>query len=124
MPKEICGPRLRELGTQADTLRSRLARLDAEDQPIDPPSPEQLTEPRFSIRQMIETGQVADVKDLLRSLVHEISVTDRSSIQPTYRIPAAPTSAGTAVRAQSSSVDLGGHNKNRSPSVRGPHFSI
>ena len=108
MPEEICRPRLRELGTQADTLTSRLARLDAEDQPIDPPSPEQLTELRLSIRQVIETGQVADVKDLLRSLVHEISIIDKSSIQPTYRIPAAPTPPGTVVRAPSALVGAAG----------------
>jgi site-specific DNA recombinase len=108
MPEEICGPRLRELGTQADTLRARLARLDAEDQPIEPPSPEQLSELRRSIRQVIETGQVADVKDLLRSLVHEIRITDKSSIQPTYRIPAAHASVGTAVRAPSSLVGAAG----------------
>jgi site-specific DNA recombinase len=108
MPEEICGPRLRELGTQADTLRARLARLDAEDQPIEPPSPEQLRELRLSIRQVIENGQVADVKDLLRSLVHEIRITDKSSIQPTYRIPTAATPVGTAVRAPSRSVGAAG----------------
>jgi hypothetical protein len=31
---------------------------------------------------------------------------------------------GTAKMQVNDSVDLGGHNKNRSPSVQGPHFSI
>jgi hypothetical protein len=80
---------------------------------------------RDRVAEAIATGDPAPVKILLQSLIHETRVDSRAAIHPIFRVPVGVNPSGDdAGRAPSLSVDLGGHNKNRSAIFVAPILRI
>ncbi|MGH3715474.1 MAG: recombinase family protein, partial [Micromonosporaceae bacterium] len=89
MPQHLCGPRIEALSQQATQLRDRreelLHALDAQPQA---PTEADLAALRAAIRHALTSGEPGAIKRVNDALIHEIRVTARDQIKPTFRIPA------------------------------------
>src|SRR5664280_1470443 len=108
MPEEICGERVKDLGTKATALRARMFELDAgiaEAELVAPTS----AELRQRVQQAVAGGSSALVKSLLQALIREVRVDSREAIHPVFRVPVGGGhQQDDAVRAPSRSVEVSG----------------
>jgi site-specific DNA recombinase len=114
LPEAACAHRIRGLREQSIALGRHRDELDEVfDSPAVPPTPGELSELASRVREAVETGAPAIVKELLRTLIHEIRVESRRAIRPVFRVPEG-TANRKAVRAKVQSVDLLGAYSNHS----------
>jgi hypothetical protein len=107
MPEEICGERVKDLGTRATALRARCLELDSDTTANEfvAPTSVELTELRQRVEEAVAGGSNALVKSLLQALIHEIRVDSREAIHPVFRVPVGGEhQQDNAVRAPSRSV--------------------
>ncbi|MCK9930269.1 hypothetical protein MXD62_24415 [Frankia sp. Mgl5] len=144
MTDALAGSRIEKLTIKIKELQGRRAELvdhlaDDATQPV-PPTAADLTRLSTQIADAIRDGAPATLRRLTDALVAEITVTSRSHIQPTFRIPtqsAAPTggsdigqrgtqpsSDATEVRAIHGSVHPTSINANLNLHVNGPTVSV
>jgi site-specific DNA recombinase len=111
MPEEICGERVKDLGTRATALCARCLELDSgttANEFVAPTSVE-LTELCQRVEEAVAGGSSALVKSLLQALIHEIRVDSRQAIYPVFRVPIGEGQRqDNAVRAPSRSVEVMG----------------
>jgi hypothetical protein len=103
MSEDTCAPRVEKLASQAADLRARRDELGLLlDEAVAPtkPGPDLLDALRDYTRRTIQTHDPDAIRELLYTFVHEVRVTGRHLIKPTFRIPtvhhAIPTQAATA----------------------------
>jgi len=111
MPEEICGERVKDLGTRATALQARCFELDAEMTAADlvAPTSVELNELRLRVEEAVASGSSALVKSLLQALIQEIRVDSRQAIHPVFRVPiGGDHQQDDAVRAPSRSVEVNG----------------
>ena len=109
---DMFGPRVRDLGEQARTLKARRDELEeaADLAAMDPPAQADIDALRTELAQIVANGTDAHRKAAAQAFVHRLVVVEPGVIQPTYLIrggipadPAdnpsqtAPTSASRAV---------------------------
>ena len=89
MPESLCGPRLKALGGQAGTLRTRRQELTETDdtEAVSVPSEADLVALRELVADTVTTGSPAQVKVVLQGLVEEGRVDGRHAIKPIFRVP-------------------------------------
>ncbi len=105
---DVCRKRLDAIASRATDLRGRRSQLllAIEDEP-EAPTPAHLTALRVRIEKALK-GDMNERKALMQALVHEISVTSRASIHPTFRFPSGLTGPDGKVRALARSAPLAG----------------
>jgi Transposase DDE domain group 1 len=111
MPEEICGKRVKDLGTKATALQARMFELDAEIAAAErvAPTSAELSELRQRVEAAVAGGSNALVKSLLQALIHEVRVDSREAIHPVFRVPVGGDhQQDDAVRAPSRSVEAKG----------------
>src|SRR5664280_1179303 len=109
MPEEICGERVKDLGTKATAMRARMFELDAEMTTADlvAPTSAELNELRQRVEAAVAGGSSALVKSLLQALIHAIRVDSREATHPAFRVPVGGGHhEDDAVRAPSRSVEV------------------
>ncbi len=89
LPQSVCGPRVQSLAEKTAQLRDRQRdlqeSLDLAD--LTAPGEEDLAALRAGIREAIDSGPPAVVKQLLEVLIHEVRVESRTSVKPVFRLP-------------------------------------
>ncbi len=110
MPEEICGERVKDLGTKVTALQARMFELDAEMTAAElvAPTSAELSGLRQRVEAAVAGGSSALVKSLLQALIHEIRVDSREAIHPVFRVPGGDHQQDDAVRAPSRSVEVKG----------------
>ncbi len=105
-----CQERITRLRGRIDALQAEERAISQEDQTndSDPLSASEIAAWAESLRQLLASGSAQRRKALLRKLVHELKVTSRQLIEPTYKVPA-------LVRAPGHKVDLARGCVNRLP---------
>ncbi len=86
MPEDLCAPRLRKLHADRDQLRARAQQLRDQlaTNTAAAPDPAALAALRRRIRDVFTRGDGPTRKALLRTLIAEIKVEDRSTIRPFF----------------------------------------
>lgn len=95
------------LGTKVAQLRDRRAELAdlLEQADTEPATPRELQDVREQVLEALDEATDQQRKRLLHALVHDIRVTGRDHIQPTFRVPLHPD---TQVRMLDGSVGAAG----------------
>jgi site-specific DNA recombinase len=111
MSETVAGHRVEALAQTAAALRDRRDQLqtDLDREAPKAPTAEELAALTDVIRQATTTGDTPRLRTLIDGLVHEIRVTGRHHIQPTYRLPTPRTlNPQSKVRAMTGTVPPAG----------------
>ncbi|MBT8225768.1 MAG: hypothetical protein KJO75_09760, partial [Dactylosporangium sp.] len=90
MPEQTCGPRISALADKTKQLtrrRDELTLLLAETPTIGTPDPAHCQALRDHIHDILDTDEPQLARQLVQTLVHDIRVTGRHQVKPTFRIP-------------------------------------
>ena len=90
MPEDTCAPRISELASKAKQLRQRREELQLllqETPEATEPDPALCTRLHAHVRDALNTNNPGTTRQLIQALVHEVRVTGRHRVKPTFRVP-------------------------------------
>jgi site-specific DNA recombinase len=88
MSKDLCGPRVEELGTKLRALEARRQELsDQDDEILFAPDEDELLALANGVREVVANGDNRQIKALLAAYVREIRVVNRDEIYPSFYAP-------------------------------------
>ena len=114
MPEDSCGSRVQQLATKANGLSARRDELglllDEPTAVVDKPAPDLLKALRDHIRSTLHVNDTDSLREVLQTFVHDVRVTGRHQVQPTFRLPidnkALPAEAERASSEREASIQV------------------